>query len=342
MKWAIFAGWMLAASLSHAICIQTFNTYGPMYAPNITSRSEALSKEILSAPCDIVHFQEVWNSGQQNVLVSNLQPAFNISAPNMDLKIGLMALTKGQITYTDVYTFVMNSDSFMDSLKDVLGVKKGFMNMVVQLPGLNTPVLATNVHTHPMSGSVRLAQVLDIYQWRLRNLDYPWVITGDFNFTADSFEWKFFKALLGVHDVQEETVGYNGQCTFCGTQNPLSDEKGNWILDYIFVSNITKGMNWKWQLEGSEINLRGGQRSPLSDHYGLRAQVKLQQGTPATDWKTIPERAKAVQNMIATAHKHLQAAGNSDYDYYIELLEKMSAQIDRQYGPVWDYLIQYN
>ncbi len=342
MKWAIFAGVWLPASLSQAICVQTFNTYGPMYAPNIASRSESLSREILAAPCDIIHFQEVWNSGQQNVIIANLQPAYNISAPNMDLKIGLMALTKGQINYTDVYTFVLNTDSFMDSLKDIMGVKKGFMNMVVQLPGVNTPILATNVHTHPMSGAVRITQVLDLYQWRLRNLDYPWVITGDFNFTADSFEWKFFKMLLGVRDVQEETVGYNGQCTFCGGQNPLSDEKGNWVLDYVFVSNITKNMNWKWQMVDSQINLRGGLKSPLSDHYGLRAHLNLQQGSVRSDWKTVPERASALKNMITTAHNHLQAAGNSDYQYYIGLLEKMSAQIDRQEGPVWDYLLQYN
>ncbi|QDK45122.1 hypothetical protein DOM22_08110 [Bdellovibrio sp. ZAP7] len=342
MKWAIFAGLMLSASLSQAICIQTFNTYGPLYAPNIASRSEALSKEILTAPCDVIHFQEVWNSGQQNVIVDILQPRYNISAPNMDLKIGLMALTKGQINYTDVYTFVLNSDSFMDSLKDIMGVKKGFMNMVVQLPGVATPILATNVHTHPLSGAVRITQILDIYQWRLRHLDYPWVMTGDFNFTAESFEWKFFKLLMGVRDVQEETVGYNGQCTFCGSQNPLSDEKGNWVLDYIFVSNITKNMNWKWQMVDSQINLRGGQRSPLSDHYGLRAQLNLEQGSIAADWKTVPERAAALKNMLETARKHLQAAENSDYDYYISLMDKIIAQLDRQSGPVWDYLIQFN
>lgn len=319
---------------SPRFCIQNFNAYGPVYARDLKERTDLMTGYLQSMPrCDVVHLQEVWNKAHIDQVEMNLKSLYNMSAPNKEARIGLMSLFTADIKGSQTVPFNVNNEGgVLDSVRDALNVKKAYHVVRAQFYGVPEDFFFMNTHLHPKSKAVRLTQILDILQWRLKNQQLKLVLSGDFNADIDSFERKFLMGALGVRDSMEDYLGKypQGFCTYC-SENSLGWMLTDHTFDYIFFSNVGKASTRLKVLEG-QVNMQEILKKRLSDHYGVRVEFSLEDSQGKLSKAQFEHRRSNVLKMLSEADKVLMREKGSEFRPYRTLVKSLSEQLNSRSG----------
>lgn len=282
------SAWAEGPRPSGRFCVQTFNVYGTAYASGRAGRVERIGAELARDPCDAVQLQELWRTDDFRSVRDALQPARQAVLYADDLRgdgslTGLASAFSGHVLGSRSELFRVNNEKGMlDWFRDEIGVQKGLTAFEVRLDR-SPETLFLNLHTHPGSQSVRLAQLLQLIDLALlrspRAALLPLVLTGDLNATPGSLELDLLRDVLLLRDGYVETHGgsYGTACTYCA-RNPLSWLGEDRIFDFtLFRSSPDVGLS----AGESSVNLAGpSPDEPLSDHYGVRTQLDWQVRAP--------------------------------------------------------------
>lgn len=325
-------------------CVQNFNAYGPIYASSIEERTERIAGFLTWIPkCEVVQLQEVWNESQIAILENGLKHQYNISAPNKDAKIGLMSLFMADLKGRQTVDFKVNNEGgVLDTVRSTFNVKKAFHIVRANFFGIDEDFFFMNTHLHPTSQAIRLTQVLDILQWRLKHLDEKLLLSGDFNSDIESVERKFLMMTLGMHDSMEEFFGGQypqGYCSYC-VGNPLGWTLSSHTFDYIFFSNIGGSATTLKAVEG-QVNMRGTPRKPWSDHYGIRVEISVEPTKSELSKESLEARRTQAIESFAVANYILKKEENKELAPYIQMIEDLSNQLKTHQGSYNTYFENY-
>lgn len=273
-----------SGATSHAaggeFCLQTFNVYATAYASGKTQRLSRLADTLTNQPCDSIQFQELWQAGDfrrfsTDFARAEMQLVQADSLRTDKALIGLVSAFRGKVarSFSEIFR-INNEDGVLDWFRGLTGVQKGISAIEAELAG-GPKVLFLNTHTHPTNEAIRLSQMVQLIDATLIRspgaAPLPTVFTGDLNATPDSLELALLRDVLLLRDAYLETHGgtYGDVCTYCES-NPLSWGGGNRVIDFtLFRSSATVSL----RPLRTEINLQGSESNPLSDHYGVRAQL---------------------------------------------------------------------
>ncbi len=311
-----------------AFCLQSFNGYGPAYASNVIPRTELFTAELLRDACEVVHLQEIWKTDQIQLIEQTMSSRYQIYSPNKVNLFGLMSLSTVPVSAEEFHIFRFNNDGgILNGGRDVVGVQKGF---TVQTLEADEKIDFLNLHLHPASSAVRVAQIYEIVKWNIARKELrPLVMSGDFNMTPASVEHQFLRSALKVKDAVEEMWSkYPAAfCTYCA-ENPLSWLNTDQIFDYVLFSSQSK-----LKVKNLNLNLKGTSTEPLSDHYGLRVDFDFTQQTPVRDIES--DRTKMIETfdevMRIVAGEYTKGSR-----IYAEL-GLWRQEVVRRQGSFWDY-----
>lgn len=325
-------------------CLQNFNAYGPIYAKDIEGRTERMTGLLQAIPkCEVVHLQEVWNEPQIDLIERNLKRQYSISAPNRDSRIGVMSLVMGDIKGTQTQAFDVNNEGgVLDSVREALNVRKAFHVVKAGFFGIDEDFYFINTHLHPSSPAVRVTQVLDILKWRLQHQDMKMLLSGDFNANVGSLERALVLATLGTRDAMEDAMGgypKKGYCTYCAG-NPRGWMLTDQVFDYIFYSNIGESST-TLRVESGEVNMRGTQREPLSDHYGVRVQFSVDPNRSSTNELGLELRKSYALQNLAKAERLLAQQEEPEFRPYVQLLKELQSQLQGKSGEFYRYFVNF-
>ena len=291
----IMSTFVLLPLSSMAFCLQTFNAYGPIYAPSLKQRTQLLNTALKQeSPCEIIHFQEVWNPDHQNELekiLLNVYPDHQTINPSKNDRIGLISSLALKVESTTTQIFRINKSGLLDEIRDLASVKKAFT--VIETVIDHQPFLIINTHLHPTSTEVRIAQIVQIMHYRIAHPDKILILSGDLNIAPFEIEHVLLRDGFGMTDAQFEVrKTYDGICSYC-SKNPRSWMWEDKVFDYVFYQ---KNRNTKMTFNAikADINLRGTNEMPLSDHYGLRIDFDWQPTTAPTQAQDIIAYAKSL------------------------------------------------
>lgn len=342
----ILLGQLFLSIQVSAFCVQSYNAYGPAYARNTIHRTQMMVSRLKKMDsCEVLQFQEVWSSDQAQIFLDQMPPFQKTSAPNLKLRLGLMGFYQGESLGSFTHVFPLNNDGgLLDGVREAFSVMKGFQVESISLEKSNDrsdkifskePIYFINTHLHPSSVGVRLAQLLELYQWRLHHLNQKLVLTGDFNFETGSLERRIVMGLLGLRDSAYEVWGSysSGFCTYC-EENPLRWMSGNHVFDYVFYSNFGGNEELKLSPRKGEVNFKADDGEFLSDHYGLRLFFNWQERnfTPEFDEK----QYKEFLNDLFIMNKVLK----NEPDYFIKyrkMAQDIYLSLKDQRGLPWEY-----
>lgn len=262
---------LLLSTVSHSkeqsskeLCFQTFNAYGPWYAPNLEKRTEYLKEYLLNNPCDVLLFQEVWLDEHVETLKVFLEKSgyqvFHFDHISLKgKKYGLLTGVKGQIEGQGFFEFSHNYEGIMDSIREYVGVGKGAGLLKVKLDNYKKQLFIVNIHLHHSEKELRLKQAIELVdkvkELNKENLEV--VIGGDFNFEPGSEENQILSSSFVLAEPKNT-------CTYC-KDNDYSWTFSDRQIDKFYLSRemgikISKFTNqpkmWKDQY--------------MSDHSGLR------------------------------------------------------------------------
>lgn len=321
------------SSEAQAFCLQSFNGYGPAYAPKVEARTERFTREIVSQGCEVVQLQEIWNSNQIQTLVRLARQSYGIYAPNSEVKFGLMNLVQFQTTQKpEAYLFHHNDDGgLLDGGREIFGVQKGWTFQRLLIPEIGSELDFLNLHLHPASEAVRMAQLFEILQWRLQQKDRrPLVISGDFNMDPLSAEYFFAVTAFKLKDpVMEKWGRYPlNFCTYCSS-NPLSWLNEDKVFDYVFFS---QGAPLKTQ--DLFVDLMGTPKEPFSDHFGLRVVFSPSEGK---DNRHIESERYFLLSILASMMDPVKSQYGTRSQVYKGLLA-LQSQLNKRSGIFWNYL----
>jgi hypothetical protein len=324
-----------ASGASLALCVQTFNAYGPAYSSNIPGRTKAWGDDLAEDPCAIVQAQEVWSTAHFDLASETMSKSLpQMSAVHFDHrqvpyegKAGLALFTNHVIADSSFESFAVNRDGLLDDIRSALGVIKGMGLSHVRLrtetsPGVTSEsatidheINLLNLHTHPSSQGVRMAQMTQLLAQydRMLPLRRPLIVTGDFNFEPAAVEYALLRDVMLLQDSYVAANGpYSGEeCTYCAV-NPHHWGGGDRVIDYIWYRNARhKALNARH----SFINLLGTPSLTPSDHYGLRTLFDLEDRSSYRDDPAANNgrRLKAIATLcqaleILTAADHLDSS----------------------------------
>ncbi len=312
------------------ICIQTFNAYGPTYSWNLAGRSSAVGSLLMESPCEVVQFQEVWSAAHYQS-VSN---AIRLSLPNLSAsradnlqspylgQSGLAIFTSDFLISQSFEKFTINSDGVFDQVRGVLGVIKGFAWSKIMLRRDDASSIdMINLHLHPDSVPVRIAQVVQVLEKfeSLLPLSAPVMVTGDFNFKPNSVEYELFKNVGAFTDSYVENHGgYTSlTCTYCD-YNPQHWGGGSRVIDYIWIRSSKLQ---KIKSTSSLINLKQYGDVIPSDHFGLRANIELvtEAGSVVSNEVHYARAAQAGHSVV----KAIEILEQADEETYADVIAKL-------------------
>lgn len=320
-------------------CLQNFNAYGPIYASNVQERTERWTAELQIKPaCEVVQLQEVWNEGHINQVDAALRSRYTMSSPNRKARIGLMSLFKGHIRSEETYSFKVNNEGgLLDGVRKMFNVKKAFHIVTADIPGAGEDFYFLNTHLHPSSQAVRLTQVLDLLNWRLKNQNRKLIVSGDFNASFDKLEHEFVLSTLMVKDSLQQVLGSYpaDMCTYCH-RNPLSWMNDDHVFDYVFYSNVGESATVLNPIDG-RINMKGTERRPLSDHFGVRIQFSLVQPQTAMDFLTLELQKKKTVQVLLQASEVLKREKGNEFAPYKKQIKNLVTQLNENQGPFAEY-----
>lgn len=270
----------LAQAAGGEFCLQTFNVYATAYSSNVRPRLSALADTLTNDPCDAVQFQEFWRESDFNFFRTefarssmNLVQADKLR-PDSSMT-GLVSAFQGKVerSYSELYR-INNEDGLLDWFRKLGGVQKGFTALQAKIES-GPSVLFLNTHTHPTSEAIRTAQMIQLVDFALlraeKATELPVIFTADLNATPDSLEMALLEKVLLLRNAYlEANQSYGDSCTYCNT-NPLSWLKESRTIDFTLIRSAP---SLELRSRQSEVNLRGTDRAPLSDHYGVRSQIQ--------------------------------------------------------------------
>ncbi|MFM6927515.1 MAG: endonuclease/exonuclease/phosphatase family protein [Bdellovibrio sp.] len=326
-------------------CMQTYNAYGPLYAPATRERMSWIGALLIGMPrCSVIQLQEVWNNSNIDQIENSFKHQYSVSSPNRGQRIGVMSIFDSDIKSTETVTFKVNSEGgLLDKIRKALDVKKAFHVVRTELFAMNEEFYFINVHLHPNSQAVRLTQILDMLNWRLQHQDLKVLMSGDFNADESSFDREFMMATMGLHDTFQESLGGrypDSLCTYCAN-NPHSWRLDNHVLDYIFVSNIG-GADTHLKVQRGEINMRGPLREPLSDHYGVRVYFTLESGQKLLLQDQQGAQRNAMMAMLDHAVSVFSAQKAPEFAPYGQKAKALKQQLLDKQGDFNAYLEKFN
>lgn len=318
---SILMSWALSAQASPNFCVQTFNAYGPFYAPNTETRTELLVQELkTNGLCDLFFMQEMWNTNhfdhfQHLMNIDFGEQTLLLRADDIrqdELKSGLVSVTKSPAQNPFSFLYAINKDGIADDIREGFGVHKGFTTFDIKMAG--GTINSLNTHLHQASVPVRLAQLTQLHQALLASHGYtvPWIFTGDLNFRPYSLEWQFLTKVMGFRDSYDEIAADKNACTYCA-ENPDAWDSDSRRIDYILYRS-TPFVKFKPVL--ARVTFKGDPEQPLSDHYGLQTDFVFGEET-AAPIVSPEERAKILTEVIYT----LEGAGRYDLQSYIDFLK---------------------
>lgn len=341
---AFAESFVIADSLPPRFCLQNFNAYGPIYAKGVEERTERMSSALQAFPkCEVVHLQEVWNEPQINQIEGSLKHQYSITTPNREARIGVMSLFMGDIKETATHSFVVNNEGgILDSVREVLDVKKAFHVVRTAFFGVPEEFYFINTHLHPTSQAVRLTQILDLLQWRLQHQDLKLLLSGDFNADDGSLERAMVLTVLGSRDAMEDHLGgypEQGFCTYCD-ENPLGWLRSDRVFDYVFYSNIGTA-NSSLNVLSGEVNMRGTPRRPLSDHYGVRIDFSVNPKTLTTDAQVMELRRQQALRLLFRAEEIFFQQKAPEFLPYQERARALREQLQSRRGDFHSYFTRF-
>jgi len=148
---------------------------------------------------------------------------------------GLAIFTSEILSHQEFEKFNANEAGLFDQIRGMLGVIKGIGSSVVTLrrdPGLKLQMM--NVHLHPSSQPVRIAQITQLLEKieSILPLENPLILSGDFNFKPESDEYALLSDVANLTDsylaVHKEYS--KGICTYC-TENPNHWDGVDGVID---------------------------------------------------------------------------------------------------------------
>lgn len=286
-------------------CVQTFNTYGPVYAKHVRQRTLALTRALDS--CAMIQLQEVWRPFQKEILAQHMPSDTTIidaDRSRSDKNIsGLVGLVKGSIQKIESALFTVNGKGWLDYGRNLMGVRKGFLATEVLLPQSRQTIVFLNLHLHHSNQAIRLAQLVDLMDWYFQTSAHrkTVILAGDFNATPDSLEMELLQTVFRFKDsYREANRVYQDICTYC-KKNPMYWGGGNRVIDYIlFADNAGLGL----AVSESAINLKYFQGIALSDHYGVKSNFAIQEGS--ANEVVEPPSSIVYRQRVLAAHNSIQ------------------------------------
>jgi hypothetical protein len=327
-----------------SICIQTFNAYGPAYSRDPEKRTVAVGQDLSASPCGIVQMQEVWSDTHHNWMMDALaESMFSLSSIRFDDvqrpqvgQSGLATFTTEILSSQSFVPFQVNSDGLMDNVRELLGVIKGIgSSMVTIRQDEDQKIQLMNVHLHPTSQRVRIAQIVQILEafYKKQPLESPLLITGDFNFQPSSVEYNLLQSVTRMTDAY---VANNGPyasniCTYC--ESNIHHWPGpNGVLDYIWSRRSQHRTVIHSQ---TFMNLHGLNGVTPSDHFGLRSHIQMPESSlEFIDATTFDVRRQSALNAIYAAIRTLDGQGaesepfQSTRRYLIKLAERLDQSMN--------------
>lgn len=327
----VFSLVLFLTNLASAHCLQSFNGYGPVYAPSVLLRTQTFMKQIVKDGCEVIHLQEVWNKSQINKIEEVIDLSYLAYAPNKMKRNGLMSFSHWNVLKTEYHSFDMNKDGgFLDKSRSFFGVEKGFAVQWIMTPA--GEMAFVNLHLHPTSPTVRIAQILQLIVWRMKVAKYPIVLTGDFNMTPDSLEHFLVGTGLRVKDAMQELRGKYTKdiCTYCAS-NRLGWLPDDRVLDYFFYTE-----NSPIKITNVEINLKGTPEQPLSDHFGLK--VSFDFTAPPQIKRDIQNETQLLVEVLDKAKRRVALDWTQESVIY-KILELWKQELTNKQGGFWAYFM---
>jgi exonuclease III len=251
------------------VCIQTFNTYGPWYAPGLDQRTSLLKEYFKSNPCDVVMLQEVWVDEHldeiKEIFNSQGYQVFHFDHISLTGKMyGLVTAIKGVIEGQGFFEYEENYDGFMDFIREKLQVGKGVGILRVKLDSLDQELFVVNTHMHHSSVEIREKQTKQLLSnlTQLNKDKLPLVLGGDFNFDLAS------KEAISIQQ-NYNLVSASKNCSYC-SDNDYSWTFKDKLIDHIFISKSSNAV-----VSDNETTPKIWKNHYLSDHFGQRVFIKL-------------------------------------------------------------------
>ena len=312
-----------------SITIQTFNTFGPIYGPNLQRRTRLLAEKISRQdPARFLFLQEVWRDAHYQDL--RRQPGllragyefvrFDENRGDRQKRCGLLTLGPGAPDQSWLRDFPVNEGTGpIELIRRLVKIVKGMGIARFTLP--DTAVLCVNTHTHPTNARIRLDQMICLAD-TVRDLhkDELLVLAGDLNAPPASLEIRYLKTMLGLTDAYEEANGTYApeDCTY-SADNPYAVWGQSRVLDYVFYRSPPAGA---WRSQRAAINLRQWKNRWLSDHFGVRAElVPLPPGSA----QDLPRSSRETQAIIDEAIAFLQADETPEADW-VPTIKRLTRQ----------------
>ncbi len=181
------------------------------FAPDVLPRMEAIGNRFADSPADVIALQEVWSGAARDVLLSKAEAAGYHDHWFLGGAIGrsgLMVVSRLPILEADFEPFNLSGTlEQFDNGEYLSG--KGFVRL--RLQGSDGPVSFINTHLHARYKrrvahaftSHRVGQLVQL-AGRIRAIEDPVIMTGDFNFDEAAPEYGVLSGLTGVRDVALE------------------------------------------------------------------------------------------------------------------------------------------
>ena len=304
-----------------------------------------LGEELFKSPCEIVQLQEVWTESHHDMVLKAIQGSLPfLSAARFDYfqspsegQSGLAIFTSEGLSNQEFEKFTANEDGLFDEIRGMLGVIKGIGSSAISLRQDPTRKLQMlNVHLHPSSTPVRIAQVTQLLEKieTMLPMQVPLILSGDFNFKPDSIEYSLLRDVANLTDsylaIHKEYA--SSACTYC-PENPNHWEGVTGVIDYIFIGKSQKAIATP---TSTSINLLGANGQSPSDHYGVRTYLQISESPASTlsDSEFQNRRIKAIRALdqaivilknTATANEDLLEAIDRLQDYRRRIEENKSS-----------------
>ena len=203
--------------------VATLNVWA-MPAPlgvDVAARMDAIGAALPALDVDVLGLQEVWLPSARDALIAHGHRAglrYGSFAPGgvRGAAGGLMILSRHPLGDVRFEAFSLRGDIERVNQGEYIG-GKGFLSAVVDAPGGGVQLV--NTHLHARYGTTedheyRPHRTAQLVQLATRAFDsgLPVVVTGDFNFSEKSPEYRILSGLLGLADpvaalgVQKPTV----------------------------------------------------------------------------------------------------------------------------------------
>ncbi len=275
--------------------IQTFNCFGPAYAPRLVFRTKLLCDYLKeSDPLDIYLFQEVWKDAHYKIIhrlfyqgQDNLEEFYFDSLTTKNKKTGMLVYFRGELHTAEYRPFSINEANILDRFRSKIGIIKGIGYLKVYREDVGD-IHILNIHTHPTSSAIRISQIVEIIDFVKSLASGHILIGGDFNMEPSSIEYKLLLASISCEVVPAKNL-VKGDLTSYSRKNPYAIPGLHKLVDYIFLKSDTLSFSKAF------INMKKYQGYHLSDHYGVFAEVSKREKEAKIEHKLEAVRIEAIE-----------------------------------------------